>query len=424
MDEKLERLLAEREAAVVELTRALVAFPTINPPGEAYTPCAEFLGRRLQESGFEVQYIRGEGAPGDSDRYPRTNVIGRFATGRPGPAIHFNGHLDVVEVGRGWSVDPFAGVVRDGRIYGRGTCDMKGGLAAAVVAVEALLATDLPLCGAVEISGTVDEESGGFGGVAHLAKLGFFSRPRVDHVIIPEPLNVDRVCIGHRGVWWAEVETFGRIAHGSMPFLGDCAIRHMGAFIRALETEVFPQLDRRRTAMPVVPDEARASTLNLNGVRAGTVPDGTGLQAACVPDRCRLTLDRRYLIEETVGEVRAEIEGVLERLRAARPGFAYAVHELMHVAPIMTEPTAPVPQAVAAAIRAVLGKDAEFVASPGTYDQKHIARIGHLHDCVAYGPGILDLAHQPDEFVVIADLAASMRVMALATLSLMGLTRN
>jgi succinyl-diaminopimelate desuccinylase len=79
---------------------------------------------------------------------------------------------------------------------------------------------------------------------------------------------------------------------------------------------------------------------------------------------------------------------------------------------------------VAAAILAVLGREAAFVASPGTYDQKHIARIGHLHDCVAYGPGILDLAHQPDEFVVIDDLVASMRVMALATLSLMGLTRN
>jgi succinyl-diaminopimelate desuccinylase len=424
MDEKLERMMAEREAAVVELTRELVAFPTINPPGEAYTPCAEFLGRRLRRSGFAVQYIRGEGAPGDSDRYPRTNVVGRLETGRPGPTIHFNGHLDVVEVGRGWTVDPFAGVVRDGRIYGRGTCDMKGGLAAAVVAMEALLAAGMPLCGAIEISGTVDEESGGFGGVAHLAGLGFFSRPRVDHVIIPEPLNVDRVCIGHRGVWWAEVETHGRIAHGSMPFLGDCAIRHMGAFIQALESEVFPVLARRRTAMPVVPDAARASTLNLNGIQAGTRPDGTGLQAPCVPDRCRLTLDRRYLMEESLGQVRGEIEAVLDRLAAERPGFAYAIRELMHVAPIMTEPTAPVPQAVAAAILAVLGREAEFVASPGTYDQKHIARIGHLHDCVAYGPGILDLAHQPDEFVVIEDLVASMRVMALATLSLMGLTKN
>jgi succinyl-diaminopimelate desuccinylase len=419
MDARLERAIGERESEVVDLTRALVAFPTVNPPGEAYTPCAEFLGRRLEAGGFAVRYIRGEGAPGDSDRYPRTNVVGRFETGRPGPTIHFNGHIDVVEVGQGWTTDPFAGEIRDGRIYGRGTCDMKGGLAAAVVAMEALIASGLPLRGAIEISGTVDEESGGFGGVAHLARLGLFSKPRVDHVIIPEPLNVDRVCIGHRGVWWAEIETRGRIAHGSMPFLGDCAIRHMSAFIQALEEEIFPRLADRRTAMPVVPDAARASTLNLNAIRAGTAPDGTGLPSPCVPDRCRLTLDRRYLLEETIDEVMGEITAVLERLCAERPGFSFAVEELMHVAPIMTEPTAPVPQAVAAAIRAVLGREAQFVASPGTYDQKHVARIGHLHDCVAYGPGILDLAHQPDEFVVIADLNTSMRVMAMATLSLM-----
>ncbi len=421
MNEKLERAIGERQGALVELTRELVAFPTVNPPGEAYAPCAAFLGRRLAALGFEVAYIRGEGTPGDSDRYPRTNVVGRYETGRPGPTVHFNGHIDVVEAGAGWSVDPFAGVVRDGRIFGRGTCDMKGGLAAAVVAVEALLASGLPLEGAIEISGTVDEESGGFGGVAHLARQGYFSKPRVDHVIIPEPLNVDRVCIGHRGVWWAEIETQGRIAHGSMPFLGDCAIRHMAAFIQALEAELYPRLEARRTAMPVVPDAARASTLNLNAIRAGTAPEQGGLPSPCVPDRCRLTIDRRYLIEEDPHDVEAEIRALLDRLAAERPGFAYSLRELMHVAPIMTEPASPLPQAVAGAIETVLGRKAAFVASPGTYDQKHIVRIGHLHECVAYGPGILDLAHQPDEFVVIDDLIASARVMALATLRLMGL---
>ena len=107
--------------------------------------------------------------------------------------------------------------------------------------------------GALEISGTVDEESGGFGGVHYLAQRGWFSPPRVDHVIIPEPLNVDRVCIGHRGVWWAEIETYGRMAHGSMPFLGDCAVRHMHAFIDRLERDLYPKLAARRTEMPVVP---------------------------------------------------------------------------------------------------------------------------------------------------------------------------
>ncbi|MDF2780221.1 MAG: putative acetylornithine deacetylase or succinyl-diaminopimelate desuccinylase, partial [Geminicoccaceae bacterium] len=100
---------------------------------------------------------------------------------------------------------------------------MKGGIAAAVVALESILEAGIRFAGALELSGTVDEESGGHAGVAWLAGQGWFSQPRVDHVIIPEPLGAGRICLGHRGVWWAEIETRGRIAHGSMPFLGDCA---------------------------------------------------------------------------------------------------------------------------------------------------------------------------------------------------------
>ena len=143
--------------------------------------------------------------------------------------------------GSGWTLDPFAAVVKQGRVYGRGACDMKGGLAASIIAVEALIDSGAKLPGTLEISGTVDEESGGYGGVHYLAERGWFSPPRVDHVIIPEPLNVDRVCIGHRGVWWAEIETYGRIAHGSMPFLGDCAIRHMRAVLDRFERDLYPR---------------------------------------------------------------------------------------------------------------------------------------------------------------------------------------
>jgi succinyl-diaminopimelate desuccinylase len=420
MHDRLLRRIEGEVGEMVALTQALVRLPTVNPPGDAYEPCARLIGQRLAKLGFAVAYIRGEGTPGDSGRYPRTNVVARLESARPGPTVHFNGHIDVVETGHGWSVDPFAGVVRDGRVYGRGTCDMKGGIAASVIAIEALLAEGLLRQGAVEISGTVDEESGGHGGVAYLAERGFFSRPRVDHVIIPEPLNVDRVCIGHRGVWWAEVETRGRIAHGSMPFLGDCAVRHMGAFLGRLESELWPRLAGRRTAMPVVPDGARQSTLNINALHGGQSEGFDGLPSPCVPDSCRMVLDRRFLIEEDLALVKGEVVAILEALRGERPGFAYSIKDVMEVLPVMTEPDAPVPTALARAIRQVLGREADFIASPGTYDQKHVVRIGKLQDCVAYGPGILDLAHQPDEYVAIDDMVAAAKVMALATLALLG----
>jgi succinyl-diaminopimelate desuccinylase len=414
MQDSVLRRLDDRRDEFVALTRELVRIPTVNPPGDAYMPCAELIGQRLRARGFEVTYERGLGSPGDSERYPRLNVIARFESGRPGPCVHLNGHIDVVEAGNGWTVDPWAGELRDGKLMGRGTCDMKGGLAAAIVAAEALIDHGLVRRGAVEISGTVDEESGGYGGVAWLAERGWFSPPRVHHVIIPEPLNVDRVCIGHRGVWWAEIETLGRIAHGSMPFLGDCAVRHMVAVIDAFERELWPRLAERHTAMPVVPKGARASTLNLNAIHGGQA-EALGLPSPCVPDSCRLMIDRRFLIEEDPAEVRREVTAILDRLAHQRPGFRYRLREVMEVLPVLADRTAPVPRTVAAAIQDVLGREAEFICSPGTYDQKHIARIGHLHDCVAYGPGILDLAHQPDEFVLVDDLVASAKVLALAT---------
>jgi succinyl-diaminopimelate desuccinylase len=191
LDDLLKRVEGSREE-MVTLARDLVRIPTVNPPGDAYEGCAKFLGRRLEAKGFTVDYIRAEGSVGDSGRYPRVNMVARIEGKRPGPCVHFNGHMDVVEPGRGWTVEPFGGEVRDGKLYGRGACDMKGGIAAAVLACESLLAEG-DLAGSLEISATVDEETGGYAGVAYLAFKGYFSPPRVNHVIIPEPLHKDCV---------------------------------------------------------------------------------------------------------------------------------------------------------------------------------------------------------------------------------------
>lgn len=413
LDQVYDRI-DNRVDEMVELTCDLIRFPTINPPGEAYVPCAEFIGNRLAKRGFEIEYVRGDGTPGDSDKYPRVNVIARREGKSDGPCVHFNGHIDVVEVGAGWTVAPFDAVVTDGRIYGRGACDMKGGLASAIIAAEALIDTDPDYPGTIEISGTVDEETGGFGGVAYLAEKGWFSKPRVDHVIIPEPLNVDRVCIGHRGVWWAEIETHGRMAHGSMPFLGDSAIRHMAAVLERLEHDLYPKLAARLSDMPVVPDGARQSTLNINSLHGGQDEGHDGLPAPCVADSCRMIIDRRFLIEESLADVRAEITGILDDLVQTREDFRFDIRELFAVEPSIADRDGPVAATTAAAIRDVLGVEPDIVCSPGTYDQKHVDRIGKLKDCIAYGPGLLDLAHQPDEWIGIEDMTAAAKVMATA----------
>lgn len=404
-----------RRQDLIGLTQDLIRIPTLNPPGRNYRQICDYLGARLMAQGFAVEILRAKGAPGDSDAHPRWNMVARLEND-PGDCVHFNSHHDVVEVGHGWTRDPFGGEIEGDRIYGRGACDMKGGLAASIIAAEAFIAARPDWQGAIEISATADEETGGYGGVAWLAERGYFSPEKVQHVIIPEPLHKDRICLGHRGVWWAEIETHGRIAHGSMPFLGDSAIRHMGAVLAEIEERLYPLLATRQTAMPVVPEGARQSTLNINSIHGGEAepePGYTGLPAPCVADRCRIIIDRRFLIEEDLQAVKAEMVDVLERVKTARPGFQYEIRDLFEVQPVMAERDAPVVKSTAAAIERVLDRVADYVVSPGTYDQKHIDRIGRLRNCIAYGPGLLHLAHQPDEWVGVQDMIDSAKVMAL-----------
>ncbi len=407
----------EISGEMIEFLRELVSIPTVNPPGDNYAACADWLGRKLAAFGYDVQQVPAEGREEHTAKHPRVNVIGRLRETPSRPLLHFNGHFDVVPVGNGWTVDPFGASISDGKIFGRGTTDQKAGIAASIFAVEAIRRAGIRLGGAVEQSGTVDEESGGFAGMAYLAERGLVARGRTDFVIITEPLNVDRICLGHRGVYWFEVATIGRIAHGSMPFLGVSAISKMGDFLSIIEQELKPALRLRITSMPVEPPEARQATLNVNSISGG---QPGGLQTPCVADRCAAIFDRRFLMEEPVDEVRREIREILGRLAQQDPEFQYEIRDLMTVPPIQTNPNCVLVTAMSGAVRDVVGSEPPLIASPGTYDQKHVMRLGLVEQCIAYGPGILDLSHQPDEYCRIDHLVEASKAMALAALRLLG----
>jgi succinyl-diaminopimelate desuccinylase len=402
----------------IRFTTELIRIPTVNPPGDAYGECARLIGAWLEACEFAVDYFPAEGRPEHTVTHPRVNVVGTRAGRSSRPRVHLNGHFDVVPAGNGWTVDPFGGEIRDGRIYGRGSCDMKAGIAAAVLAVECIRRAGIELQGSVEVSGTVDEESGGFAGMAWLAERGHVSAARTDYVIIPEPLYVDRICIGHRGVYWFEVLTRGRIAHGSMPFLGINAIEHMGLVLDRVRRDLAPRIAARTTSMPVIPPAARHATLNVNGVEGGQRVNG--IQTPCVADECRAVFDRRFLIEEGFEATRSEIRELLDAIASEVPEFRYELRDLMVVHPVQTPDNSPVVTALERALQRVLGRSGGLVASPGTYDHKHVARIAGVPHCVAYGPGILDLAHQPDEYCLVEDLINATKVIALAVLELTG----
>ncbi|MGE5243640.1 MAG: acetylornithine deacetylase/succinyl-diaminopimelate desuccinylase family protein [Betaproteobacteria bacterium] len=416
----IDRIVEQVDRAadeIVAFTADLVRIPTVNPPGEAYEECARFIGDRLARARFDVEYIAALGRPEHTARYPRVNVVGA-RRGGAGPVVHLNGHFDVVPAGAGWTVDPFGGLVRGGKIYGRGVCDMKAGIAAALFAAEAIARAGVELPGSIEISGTVDEESGGFAGVAYLAESGRIARGRTDYVIIPEPLNVDRICIGHRGVYWFEVAAHGRIGHGSMPFLGRSAIDGMGRLLQSVREDLAPKLASRRTDVPVVPEGARQATININGIEGGQPVDG--IQTPCVADLCRAVFDRRFLLEEGFEATRQEIAELVGRVQAGTDGIRFDVRDLMVVHPTRTPDGSPLVAALEASIERVLGRRPAIVASPGTYDHKHVARIAGVPHCVAYGPGELEMAHQPDEWCRVEDLINATKILALATLDLMG----
>ncbi|MFN2520355.1 MAG: acetylornithine deacetylase/succinyl-diaminopimelate desuccinylase family protein [Candidatus Limnocylindria bacterium] len=407
----------ELQADCIAFLADLVRIPTVNPPGERYEECARYIGERLAALGYAVEYIRPRVA---RDGPPRVNVFARMAGAEPRPTLHFNGHFDVVPPGDAgaWSRPPFAAEIEGGVLWGRGSGDQKAGIAASVYAVEAIRRAGIALRGSVEQSATVDEESGGFEGVAELCDQGFIAADRTDHVIITEPLDVDRICVGHRGVYWFEVTARGQTAHGSMPGFGRNAADAMARLVTRIQGELAPKLAERRTAMPVEPAAARSASINLNSLHAGQPTNVE--QTPCVPDTCVAIFDRRFLVEESTGAVRAEIEDLVAREQARGDGISWSMRDLMIVEPTETPADGPVARAAREAIERVLARPAAVIASPGTYDQKHVVRRGGVGDCIAYGPGILDTAHRPDEYVRLDDLANATKVMALATLSLLG----
>ena len=121
---KFRQRVEDKKEDLISLTQDLIKIPTINPPGEFYSDCVEYLNKRFKSKGFNTQIIRATGTPGDTDRYPRQNIVANISNGE-GPCVHFNSHIDVVAVGSGWTQPPFEGKVVGDKIYGRGSCDMK-----------------------------------------------------------------------------------------------------------------------------------------------------------------------------------------------------------------------------------------------------------------------------------------------------------
>ena len=364
----------------VRLLRELVAIDSVNPslvPGAAgEAEIAQAVATHLRQIGLDVELQ--EAAPG------RSNVIGVLEGRARGRSLMLCGHVDTVGV-EGMRA-PFDPIERDGRLYGRGSQDMKGGVAAMIDAARALADEGLP-AGRVIVAAVVDEEYASVGADALVARW------RADAAVVTEPTDL-RIAIGHKGFAWFEIETRGRAAHGSRPLDGRDAIIRMGRVLHALE-----QLDRQLQAAPPHPLMGTAS------LHASIIEGGR--EWSSYPDRCRLKLERRTVTGETDASVLAELQQIVARLSSDDAEFDASVSPVFSRPPYEVPLGHPLPATLRRALDALPngGRTANDASEPiGMSFWTDAAVLGAAGiPSVLFGPGGAGL-HSTEEYVEVQDV--------------------
>ena len=365
------------------LLRALVRADSRNPslaagaPGEANA--AHVLADVLTAWGFRVQL--GDALPG------RPNVIARIGNAAGGRSLLLNGHLDVVGVA-GMIHPPFDAAERDGKLYGRGSADMKAGVAA-MCAAAARAAAAGPLAGEAIVTAVADEEWASAGTKAVLA-----SGIRADAAIVTEPTRL-AIMPAHRGFAWFTITVPGRAAHGSRYDLGVDAIRLAGLLLAELDAFDAGPLAARTHAL-----------LGHASLHASTIEGGIGMST--YPDRCVLRVERRTLPGETPAAVLAEMQAACARVQARRPEFRATVALDLAQGPSDVAVNAPVVRALSQAVAAEQG--AARIEGMSAWTDAALLNDAGI-PAICYGPGDIALAHAAEEFVPLAEVETATKVL-------------
>ncbi|MDR0357883.1 MAG: M20 family metallopeptidase [bacterium] len=365
---------------VEELLVRMVRIPSVNPRGEdkpAEGELGRFVGEWLAEAGLHVE--THEAFPG------RSNVVARLPGTSPEPALLLNSHLDTVETD-GMTVEPFGAEVRDGRLYGRGSCDAKGCLSAFMLAVRAVARSDARPPRDVELVASVDEEAGGGGILRFMASLPE-PRERYAAALIGEPTELRLVTATKGGIRFT-VRTLGRASHSSQPWEGDNAIYRMQDVLTFLRKTLEPELSAQHH--PLVGTPTIVPTL---------ISGGAGWNI--VPPSCTVSIDRRLVPGEDPMEV---FEGYRERFLALAPGHIEVEGPPQVIFAPETPPDAPIARAVGSALSA-RGLDATPLGVNYGTDGAKIAP--HGIPIVVFGPDSISRAHQADESVSLEEVATA-----------------
>ena len=363
------------------LLQELVSIDSVNPSlvdgAAGEEAIADHLAAHIRGLGLQVH--RQVAAPG------RTNVIGVLDTGVPGPSLMFCGHMDTVGV-EGMA-SPFEPVIRDGRLYGRGSQDMKGGIAAMVDAARVLQARS-PSRGRLIVAAVVDEEFASVGADALVRDW------HADAAVVTEPTDL-QIAVGHKGFAWLEVETRGRAAHGSRPRDGRDAIFRMGRVLHRLEA-----LDRDLQSRPAHP------VLGTASLHASIIEGGR--EWSVYPDACRLSIERRTVLGESALSGAEELRMILESLRREDPEFEAASRVVFSRPPYETPPGHAIITRLQHCVTTA-GGSADTVGMSFWTDAAVLGEAGI--PSVLFGPGGAGL-HSTEEYVRVNEVIVCRNVLA------------
>lgn len=377
---------------IINFLKKLIKTPSVS--GEEQE-IAEIVARQMEMVGLSVDIIGG-------------NVVGKMFGLKQQPTLILNGHMDTVPVGERdkWDVDPFGAEVRNGRVYGRGSSDMKGGLAAMVMAVDAIKSMNIDLNGNLVLTAVALEELGARKlrerkGVIELIDKGVI---KGDAAIVGEPTNLE-ISVGHRHPSNIEIVTVGKSAHASMPKKGVNAIEKMAKIILALN-----KLEMGHH------DILGPGTLSIGLIEGGTRPN-------VVAERCKMIIDRRLTVGETPEKVKSDIEKIIEMLMETDKDLEAEVRILYGWYPTLISSDEPIIGTLRGAVESTIGRRPRITISRFATDGAFIYHMAKVPIAI-FGPGNEELAHTTNEYVEINQVADATKIYASTITNFLGVPES
>ena len=372
------------------LLRNMLRAASINPPG-GERECAEVVYEKLRGLGLEVEYI--ERVSG------RTNVVATLRGTGEGPKLLYNGHIDVVPTGNGWTKEPFGADVVGNMMYGRGAADMKSGVASMVTGIEAIVKSGIKLKGDLILTAVADEETGSVNGTRFLIDRGL----KADMAVVSEPTDL-RVEIAQKGILWAEITTHGSGAHASRPHLGVNAIDGMREVLEALKGV---RLEGRNELFDV-PQPVMSVT---------TISGGTKINV--IPDMCTIGIDRRLLPGESPDKAMKDITDAIDGIKSRNPSLKTSIKVIEEWPPMETAPGEKVVKSLVDTVQSVTGVKPGLWGKAAGTDAAWLVRDAKI-PTVLFGPGDPRRSHTPDEYVDLEKVTIAGRVFAALAANILG----